>query len=129
MGSLTVAKGCSDASFCWHFETPGAVDDLTTHNKPDLLASTTSRDLVKPVRTETHHQNRSTAAAPEAAGTKRQTTTADHIPTPLPRTRTSSSNTQNYYPPPTPTGSREARPGQKSELRRTSPEKKGTKMA
>lgn len=44
-GSLTAAKGCSIASSCWHFETPGAVDDQTTHNEPDLLASINDREL------------------------------------------------------------------------------------
>ncbi|KAI8536363.1 hypothetical protein RHMOL_Rhmol10G0251200 [Rhododendron molle] len=38
--SITASKGSSRSSSCWHFETPGAVDDQTTHNMPDLLAST-----------------------------------------------------------------------------------------
>ncbi|KAG5516545.1 hypothetical protein RHGRI_037303 [Rhododendron griersonianum] len=37
-GSLTAAKGCSSASFCWHFETPSVVES-------------TNWDLVKPIRT------------------------------------------------------------------------------
>ncbi|KAI8572878.1 hypothetical protein RHMOL_Rhmol01G0234700 [Rhododendron molle] len=51
-GSLTAAKQSSNASFCWRFKTLGAVVDQTTHN-PDLLTSTTRRDLVKPIRIET----------------------------------------------------------------------------
>ncbi|KAF7151302.1 hypothetical protein RHSIM_Rhsim02G0057700 [Rhododendron simsii] len=52
-GSLIAAKGCSSASSCWHFETPGAVDNpqqakppctrkhqtnptVITHHPPDL---------------------------------------------------------------------------------------------
>ncbi|KAI8541559.1 hypothetical protein RHMOL_Rhmol08G0071500 [Rhododendron molle] len=57
-GYLTAAKGCFSASYCWHFETPGAVVDQTTHNKPDLLASTTScHQQIQTNSREKHHLN------------------------------------------------------------------------
>ncbi|KAG5564888.1 hypothetical protein RHGRI_000926 [Rhododendron griersonianum] len=57
--SLTTAKGSSRASFCWHFETPSAVEDQTTHNKRDLLASTQA-GIWNPDRSETNHHRSET---------------------------------------------------------------------
>ncbi|KAI8569688.1 hypothetical protein RHMOL_Rhmol02G0296900 [Rhododendron molle] len=122
-GSLTAAKGSSRASFCWHFETPGAVKDRTTHNKPDLLASSQA-GIWKPDRTKTNHQNLiqqlQHRRQPEPNIRPYHNTTTE-------KREPAATTQKNYYPPPAPTGSGKTRPGQKFGRRRTSPEKKGHK--
>ncbi|KAG5564826.1 hypothetical protein RHGRI_000879 [Rhododendron griersonianum] len=125
--SLTAAKGGSSASSFRHFETPGAIDDQTTHNKPDLLASTQT-GIWNPVRSGSNHQNSINGRS--TGGSQNQTAYTDnsrphHNTTTEKRDPAATHHTQNnYYPPPTPTGSRDTRPGQKSGRRGTSPKKR-----
>ncbi|KAG5520560.1 hypothetical protein RHGRI_033217 [Rhododendron griersonianum] len=73
-------------------------------------------------KSATKNQSTVTAASESAKNSRHTPTTTQHH---YRKERSNSHHThKNYFPPPSPTGSGKTRPGQKSEQRGTSPEKK-----